>query len=177
MPARPGTKRGGIGSVSSRQNHPLPHAPLDRYLRPHARTIDRIRSRTAPDRILPADRPSKTPPIPTDRPTSTKMGDGYRKRRNWESCSVLPTTSEAECWLGRAHKEEGFQVLRVYITPHQSQAAQTRLRAAFGVVCAGARLLTQSFVSSSASAGLIFHGTLFHEATGQTLYFLNHIRL
>lgn len=57
--------------------------------------------------------------------------------------------------------------------PREDNSTNTLFGAAFGV----AWLHTQSFVSSPASAGLIFHGTLFHDESGQTLNFLKTFKL
>lgn len=93
---------------------------------------------------------------------------------------MLPMKQEGECRRGRAQKEEdqlcsGFThtyILYYTILTQEKTTTRTRLRAAFGV----AWLHTQFFVSSPASAGLIFHGTLFHES-GQTLNFLKTFKL
>lgn len=100
---RPGTERGGFGSVSSRQTSP-PSSTLipDRSTACPSRTT--VYAYDPPDRIHPADRPSKPPP--PRRPTHTGLGDEYRKRRTWEPCSVLPMKQEGECRGGRAQKEE-----------------------------------------------------------------------
>ena len=165
MPARPGTERGGIGSLFSTKSPSLRPSPT--AARPHARTNDRIRIR--PSRPYTPGRPTaQTPPRPThslESPSPPTPGNEHRKRRKWEPCSVLPTTLEGECRLGRAQKEEeqlcsGSTSFFIYYTiPHKEETKNTNTPPGGVWSCLA---LYSIFCLLSGFGWIDLHGTLFH---------------
>lgn len=92
----------------------------------------------------------------------------------WEPCSVLPRKLEGECWLrpgterGGIISAQGHTHTHLYTILYFTKRQQHEHALGRRLELAG--FLLNLLSSSPASAGLILHGTLFHDESGQTQF-------